>query len=288
MDSFTKSANEIITLEADFSSALRAGETIDINNVALTGYVLPAETTDNSIIVAGSTTVTGATISFRAQAGSVNVTYKVTVSTGATSQSNLYEQDLFMLVSNSGAGFVSLSTVKQALGLTVTTHDGLLVNLIDTVSSFVESETKRKFSLNNYVEVHYPEDRRTYITPSNFPIQSVSSIVVAGLTLEPLTGTESNYVVENNVCIVRLDGGTFPSKPHKTEISYKAGFLKVPSDIERVVIKLVSTEFNRRMKEGILAESMGDYKVSFGEIKSAVGADMSTADILARYKKRNF
>lgn len=290
MRSFFKQTAETKTVSIDFTPVLATGETINSSNVSVTAVDVQTSTdTTSTVIVTGSTGVggTGSTIvSFRITSGAEGKIYKVTCSTGTTNNANVHEEDILVIVSSDVNLLFSIDEIKENLGITDNSKDALLFGLVREANDWVSNACGRDFSFKQYTETFYPDERGDTIILDNFPLDSVQYVVVDGLTLDEETDGNKNWIYKQHGSIQRIDGGLFTKSPYPTKVSYKAGFTVIPEDVRLVVKKIVIYEYQRRLREGILAENIGDYRIVYNRL--SLIDDAMIRMVINRYKKRMF
>jgi hypothetical protein len=284
--SILKQTAERKTVGVDYSPVLATGETLIIGNISVTATdVLTGTDYTSTVIQAGTETVSGSQILFRVIGGVDGTTYKIIVNTGLTSSNNIHEEDVILVVNDDIQLLATVDEVKRSLGITSTDDDVLMFDLVKSSSDFVEKSANRTFNFASYTETFYPETGVRELLLENFPITSVTSVVIDGITLDLATSTIRNYVWSKDGTLRRVDGGIFPREPAETVVTYKAGFETVPEDVRHAVRKMVSREYLRRLKEGIASESLGTYEVKFGAGFSEDGDEM-VKGVIQRYRKR--
>jgi len=284
--SILKQTAERKTVGVDYSPVLATGETLILANITVTATdVLTGTDATATVVQAGTETVSGSQILFRVIGGVDGTTYKIVVGTGLTSSANIHEEDVILVVNDDIQLLATVDEVKRSLGITSTDDDVLMFDLVKSSSDFVEKSANRTFNFKTYTETFYPETGVRELLLENFPVTSVTSVVIDGITLDLATSTIRNYVWSKDGTLRRVDGGVFPREPAETVVVYKAGFEKVPEDVRHAVRKMVSREYLRRLKEGIASESLGTYEVKFGAGFSEDGDEM-VKGVIQRYRKR--
>ena len=281
-----KQVAEVKTASIDFSPVLSSSETITVGNITVSVIdVVSGATPSPSVVSSGSIGLSGNIISFRIQNGVDSNAYKIVVNTGLTNLLNKHEEDLILVVNDDLQILITVDEIKRGLSITDTSKDILLFDLVKAATDFMEKATNRTFTFKTYTETSYPETRETTLLLNNFPVESVTSVVIDGITLDEAVGTLANYVTETEGVIRRTDGGSFPVAPYKTTVVYKAGFTAVPEDVRNAVRKIVSWEFMKRQREGIKTEQLGSYRVTFKVILLSAQDEM-VGKVIERYRKR--
>ena len=175
-----------------------------------------------------------------------------------------------------------LADVREYLGLTVTTSDNLLQRMITSCSTWIKSWSNRDYVTGTYTDRFDGNDYRE-ITVSQYPIVSISSITIDGVTVDP---TKYKADSEGFPFIELTDGTVFTRGTKNVVISYTAGYGTltlgtIPQDVVQACIELVAWRFTERTRIQQSSKSMGGEVVSF---QTGAGAQ-STMVLLAQYKR---
>lgn len=287
MQSILKQIAETKSVSIDFSPVLSSGETITLGNATVTVIaVVGGADATSTIYASGTLAHASGVLTFRINAGTADTVYKITVKTGLTSTNNVHEEDVTLIVSEDINILYTVDELKANLNITDTSKDGLLFGLVRSSSAFIENSLDRVLSYKTYTTTFYPEQISNFLILPAFPADTVTSIVIDGTTLDASTGGIRNWVLDTEGVIRRVDGGTFPKAPYPTVIEFTAGFPVIPEDIRMAVKKLATAEYSRRLRNGVLSESIGDYKIVFE--KQSILEDPIISSVLSRYSKRIF
>ena len=284
MQNFIKQTNETKTFSVDFTPVLATGETISSGNIDI-DVLKTSDASDvtASLLVSGSTTLSGNIILFRITGGVNNEIYKITVNTGTTSGSNKHEEDLILVVSDDVNLLYTVDELKVSLGVTDTTQDALLFGLVKSSSDYMSQAIDRNLFFTTYAETFFLEEPQNSILLKQYPIVAVDSIVVDGVTLSSTSQGYTVWYFTEEGSINRIDGFNFPVRPLPVVVNYKAGYRVMPEDIRLAVKKIAIGEYSTRKKNGILAETIGNYRIVFN--KASFYTDTAIADIITRYKR---
>lgn len=263
------------------SEALQtAGLTIAITNIFTDGV------STSDIYVAGSLGFSGSDVSFRLTGGDDDVVYKLVLSTGGvTASGNIYTQQGYLYTAYEEQSLVSLSDLKTYMGINVSTNDAVLLALLRSATDFVEKYTCRKFVYKRYTDTYYPEQNWDRLKLNNYPVDTIESVVLDGITLDAASGGYANYIVEKEGYVRRLDGGVFPEAPFPTQVTYLAGFKPIPEDLRLAIMKIASADYNIRLQDGVLSEALGSYRVSYDKT-SILTQDSRIREVLNQYTTR--
>lgn len=181
---------------------------------------------------------------------------------------------------------VTVASIKEYLGITVTTYDTLLGNLLTRMHSFVESYCERVIEKANYTEQHDGTLENGGLLILNvFPVISLTSLY-DDLEREFKDGTliaAADYVIYKDEGTIQLDNEKqFKEGLQNIKAVYEAGYTTYPADLEQALIELVARKFQRRGSEGVKSEKLGRWSATYGEIPMTAGI----MEVLDRYRIR--
>lgn len=155
----------------------------------------------------------------------------------------------------------TLSTLKEWLGITATTDDALLTRLVTAASAFIQNYLNRTFYVSAIVETRDGTGTNRLFLARG-PVLSVSSVSIDGISVPESTSTSMyGWVAGTNV--ITLRGGVFPLNVVNVQVTYSAGYVTVPSDIEQVCVDLCSMRYKERDRIGYVSKSLGGETVTF-------------------------
>jgi len=192
----------------------------------------------------------------------------------------------------------TLKDVKSYLGIALTddTHDILINLLIPSIQTTVENYCHRHFDISIYSSEQHNINHKIF--PYQTPIISVQNIVRLDgsiINTSPDINEMSNYrVFPGYVELLDYMYVTMGDKlkyvnneQSYVEISYTAGFEKIPADLSLAAIKLVALEYKDSTEDrvGLVSSSEGGvHEVYIGkDINSEM--PLSISGILDRYSR---
>lgn len=193
----------------------------------------------------------------------------------------------------------TLAKVKSHLGISGTSKDAVLSQIITGVSGFIENHTHREFSVKQYTEVRdgCGEDE---IFVAQYPLREVISLHIDTREIDLDAEEESGrtIITRDTGSIFRKDRFSYGRRNIK--IVYEAGFNSpedadesgvddesgdagedLPRDLEAAAIRMSARVYERRTAEGVSSVSPGSFSVQY---KDAVDADIT--GVLDSYIKR--
>ncbi|MCL1908966.1 MAG: phage head-tail connector protein [Holophagaceae bacterium] len=176
-------------------------------------------------------------------------------------------------VGTKGAGnrdLVSLDAVKSWLGIADENSDVLLQRLITAESQAIEKAIGRPILATERTDFIAGYGSSTIMPPAT-PILEVERAFIDGAEVKTR---------HDNLTIWRADGGPWPKKS-RIQITYTAGYLAVPYDIEQACIELVALHYKERDRIGHQSKSIAGETVSF--ITAAMPASVEAS--IKRYRK---
>ena len=174
------------------------------------------------------------------------------------------------------AGYTSLEHIKDRLMITESTYDRLLITLGKGVTEVV----KRYCGIlerATYTAELYDGDGEDTLYTDNRPIQSVSALVVQGITI-PAAATydQSGYMIDKSKRCIKLRDYVFTSGVQNVSLSYVAGYYlpdhasyveggttSFPVDLEQAIIEMVGIKYERIDRGDIASESHGGHSVTY-------------------------
>lgn len=144
----------------------------------------------------------------------------------------------------------------------------LLDALINSATDFMELYCKRRFLKTTYTAELYDGNGTTMLFLANYPIVSVTSI---HWTYPVVTDqlVDSTYYKIYHACGYIYRAGGWIYGHQNIKVTYEAGYDFVadgiPPELEAICNALVSLAYNQPDRQGIKAEKMGGYSVSYSE-----------------------
>lgn len=197
---------------------------------------------------------------------------------------------------------VTLSEMKDYLGISDTSYDAFLTSQIELVSSAVEHYCGRKFEEATYKQTFYKEEyvlkdgSSKELELASYPIISITSVKELADKTD-LVGTEvTEYRQAKDLGLLKHDPyGRFFSYGPIIEVEYIAGYSEIPVLVKSVVLNVVQERYNKKVN-GIdlnfgtdiqrisIPGTIGidfDYTLQNNERKSAFGTILgSNANVL--------
>lgn len=137
-----------------------------------------------------------------------------------------------MIISN----LTTLARLKDYLKITSTTDDALLTRLIASASAFVQNWLNRTIVNSTYTETRNGEGMQRMLL-QNYPITSISSVNVAGLSVQARPALTASYTGNNQAGYTNSDttlyltGFCFPQGFQNVVVAYTAGFVKTDTSV---------------------------------------------------------
>lgn len=158
--------------------------------------------------------------------------------------------------------------VKTWLGISGVVDDGLIDDLITRCSKMVKDWLCRDIGSASYTE-KYNGTGTTQLPVANFPIISISSLKIYGVTIPAASSTTAyGYTFKGGIVYLQgvqgFAGNNSPmSAPQlfsdgnqNVEITYTAGFASVPASIQQACIELVGFKYNQKKHIGKKSDNM--------------------------------
>lgn len=192
---------------------------------------------------------------------------------------------------------VSLSDVKDELGITSGDQDALLTRYIKAATTAAEQYCNRIFSAISVKDEFWPEreDHAYQVIPktpqlvvSQWPIIAVESVTENGTALVDGENYRVDYASGR---LIRLNQQPYPTYWNAWPIvaTYTGGFATIPADVQDAVIRLVKARYMSRDRDPFLkSENIpGVRDASFWVPTGSDAGNMppAVADILDNYRQ---
>ena len=171
--------------------------------------------------------------------------------------------------------FLKLFEAKRRLGINTDDHDLLLIDLIEDVSSVIESYCGRNFSATDYVEYQDGKGEEFFLT-NEWPINSIASIYddpdrSFGSSSLVDSSYYTYYANEGKVSLVSTGSiigvnlyTVFSSGRQSIKITYNAGYSTIPSDLKMIASEIMMKKFKNIQDKRIGMISIGSAGESMG------------------------
>ena len=175
--------------------------------------------------------------------------------------------------------------------------DGLIENLINGVSIFIENQCNKKFVKNTYTNELYNGNDCNYTDKlflKNFPIITITKIEYrSNDDPEEWTTYETDtYLIEYDIGCIKLKETFIPSGIQNIRVTYDAGYKvdwtnytdttkhTLPFDLTDICNKLVIKEFKKRESIGKQNENIGGVSINWSNM-----IDDEVQTVINFYKK---
>jgi hypothetical protein len=190
----------------------------------------------------------------------------------------------------------NLIDVKNYLGITDTSEDGLINLLIPMIQQTIETYCHRVFEVTSYLSEQHNINHKIF--PYQTPIISVENIVrLDGNIIDTIPDCNDpvNYrVFPGYIDLLDYMYVTMGDKlkyvnneQSYIEVSYTAGYAVVPPDLELAAIKLIALEYKDSTEDRIGLVSSSEGSVHEIYIGKGINTEMplSISGILDRYSR---
>lgn len=166
--------------------------------------------------------------------------------------------------------------VKTQLGISGTTHDTLLDELIKNATASIERYCKRNFTRGTYTEYFDTEKFENKLFVRNFPVISLTSVKYRGGTWASISWLDFNA---NDYLLGDYGKVSFafflPEAEKYVQIIYVGGYLidfsnelnatlhTLPADLTQITTDIVALQFNQRTSAGISNESTEGQSITY-------------------------
>lgn len=301
--SVEKRPGETITVEEDFTDRLD-GATIDSDNIS--AVITDADTDDDvtaDILVTGSLTLTGNVISCRVTGGDAGKSYLVAIATGLTSGNTEFTQEQLLNVTDSPTADTLLTTLahlKRRLQITDTSSDAVLLDLLTIASDYFKRRVGRDLVYAERTEVvYYEEDpsitQSTRLPLNEWPVRSITSVILRTdpSDVSPTTVAAADIAFDKEGFVWLRNGSVFLQYPNENVITYRAGYTRIPADIQGAVESIGAFFYRLLTREGVTSERIGDYAWSKRSLSDFPASehfevpDEIVEGVIGRYTRRD-
>ena len=180
------------------------------------------------------------------------------------------------------ANFASTALVKEFLGITASTDDTLIGNILDRTTRMIQQYCGRDLMEATYTDEPYLGDGVSMdLILRQYPLTSITSIteildLLSGSTL--VLTVNLHYKIlhsglsENPGIVRRLDGYWTKARVDNFLVTYVAGFASgsIPKDLVQAEIDWCSYIYkNRDMRVGVSSYRIGSYSVNYKDDANA-------------------
>lgn len=153
-------------------------------------------------------------------------------------------------------------------GGVVGVSDPMLQRLVTACSAYIQAWMNRTIAETAYTETRNGQGFPIMLT-LNYPIVSVSSVVIGGQTIQPrpplapimTAQTFGGYVFDDHR--IMIDGFTFVRGFQNVVFQYVAGYAATPPDIEQAAIDMIGDWFRYRDRIGKTSEAIEQQSTAF-------------------------
>lgn len=117
------------------------------------------------------------------------------------------------------AQLITLAEAKDFLKVEFDGEDALINRLITQATAIIQRKYQRDLIQATYTDEEYNGEGHDLLFIRNFPIQSVTSLKVNDVSLDP-----SEYTVSKYTGIIKRKSGCFPEGWGNITVSYTGGF----------------------------------------------------------------
>jgi len=166
---------------------------------------------------------------------------------------------------------ISLSMVKQVLGIVTTEQDELLTFYIDAVSSQIKKYCETDFELKNREEKILNIRGQKGFLLYHFPVASITSI--EGIARDSFSWSSEGYISLR-----------YPLGIDSVRVVYSAGYATIPKDVSLACLKMVVDQYKKRNERGgISSERIGSYSYSLEDVD---GFSQEIKSLLDPYRRK--
>jgi hypothetical protein len=192
-------------------------------------------------------------------------------------------------------GLITLDKLKSKLGITDTTQDTELQEVIDAITEMIEQITSKKFESTVYTDEKHIGTDTTYLTLRNYPVVSIEKIEIDDLEIDDYELLEKDkksgrvyreklwkrYAYENP--INNTQNGSVLRSVKNVSVSYTAGYATIPLAVQRITLQeCVRAYKGEDMKGNVSSWKLGNASESYkgGDVDDVTGFLMKNYNYL--------
>lgn len=187
----------------------------------------------------------------------------------------------------------TVANVKTFLGISVSTYDTLIEDLIDGCTDWIEKYCGgRRFfndgstAVTTYFDGGEVDRLKMRLFLPNFPILAITSVSYRSGTYDSPTwnaySASSDYIRKDTTGELYFPGG-LPSGVQNIRVVYRGGYTTLPDDLIVACTRIVAKVFGKRKAQGVLNESIGGGSLAWNE-----SMDPEVKSILDSYRSHYF
>lgn len=164
------------------------------------------------------------------------------------------------------ANALDLTTVancKAWLGITAVDSDDAIQRLVTGASEFIQQYLSRDVVVLTYTAERYHGPGGSQLVMRNYPIVSVTQIVVSDQTGTALATYGAADCWFDDRSIYLNNGNTFVSGKGNISVTYQAGFATIPYGLAQATIELVALRWKERDRIGHMSKTLAGETVAF-------------------------
>jgi hypothetical protein len=158
--------------------------------------------------------------------------------------------------------FATPQELKDYLGVNNANSDSVLTSLLTQISAAIRQYISRDVYPVGSFSVVLDGNGRSVINVADFPIISISSMSIDGVTV-PARATPKGcgYVFDSSR--VMLQGYTFTRGMANVSLSFTAGFSVIPADLKLACLEWAGTAFKERDRLGVSEKTFTNETTKF-------------------------
>jgi len=197
------------------------------------------------------------------------------------------------------ANLTTKEKVKTYLGLSGTTYDTLLDEIIKNISNQIEVFCNRNFEQDDYTEYFDTAYGDTKVFVKAYPLESITSVSTRSGTF----GNPSWIALNSNDYLLNENGKIsfafkLPDAERYLKVVYTGGYLidftdeldptahTLPASLTQIATEFVAKNFNLRKTSGILSETTEGQSVTFKSADTEID-DAYLTKRLAQFRNFN-
>ena len=173
--------------------------------------------------------------------------------------------------------------IKRMLGINsvVTTYDDAIDDLLLVADDIIMSDLGvNTLGVTNYSETYSFDYAQTTLGIRHTPLVSVVALTMS----DTLLVQDSDYFVDTDTGYIELKRNSFDIGIKTVEITYRAGFSSIPTQLEYASNLVAVYLFNQQSHVGFSKENTGNYSYELKRDDSGYGIPPTASRIINKYR----
>ena len=157
----------------------------------------------------------------------------------------------------------TIESVKSYLSITSEADDAVIARLVQACSEYIQSWLTRDLGLQEYTDIFDGTDGNTHMF-SAYPVANVTNLKINNRDIPSAQDqTQSGFILAERKLALR--GYYFTKGLMNCSVTYTAGFVEIPKDIEQAAIEMIAIRYRSRDRVGVVSKSLAGESITFDQ-----------------------